>query len=83
MPNGIWYTGGFADDDGGFWSLRHDDQGVPLTRPSSSRPSAEVDTAHDIVVDVDTPTGRIVSEGESPRWYPLAPFYDLTVDQLP
>ncbi len=84
VANGFWLSGGveLADDDAGFWLLRHDDDAVLLTRPSSSWPSAAVDTLHDVVVDADTPTGRVVSASEVPRWYPLSPFFDLTEDEL-
>jgi len=84
VVNGIWYAGAveLAPDDAGMWQLRHDGDAVLLTRPRSSWPGAAIDTARDVVVDTDTPTGRVVSEGEVPRWYQLAPRFDLTVDEL-
>ncbi len=84
VENGFWLSSGveLAEDDAGFWLLRHDDEAVLLTRPSSSWPSAAVDTLRDVVVDADTPTGRVVSDSEVPRWYPVSTFFDLTEDEL-
>ncbi|MCB0965584.1 MAG: hypothetical protein KDB37_02005 [Ilumatobacter sp.] len=81
---GTWQTGAapLAADDPGFWSLRSDDDGVLLTRPSSSWPDAAIDDQHDVVVDATTPGGRLVTNDEASRWVPLAPWFDLTVDEL-